>query len=180
MSIAIASKLKAFEYLLIQLIKWYEDVSPGKSVVTDFNKLKVIKLHFFASAVNADSNSDGLLNIFSEFYALPFGHVESDIYDSLSNLQVFKLTKNDMSINQYPSNYFDDIEMDKATIELAVDTLKSINPNLVKYEAMDLVELSHRWYSWKTTFETARSLGRFSLRIPNELIKKESKFYVLN
>jgi hypothetical protein len=108
-------KIEAFEYLLFELVNWfmnkknisnYEDFNKNN----DLNKLKVIKLHFFVTAIN--SNNNNLLEVFNKFCAMPYGHVESDIYNSLGKLNFFtvdvkKLIINDL--NTIDSNCFKNV-----------------------------------------------------------------------
>jgi len=68
----------AFEYLMDCFIDWYKSIRNDNSYFCSFTKLKVIKLLFFASAVNANSQNHNLLGVFNKFVAMPFGPVESD------------------------------------------------------------------------------------------------------
>mgnify|MGYP003610257323 CR=1 FL=1 len=76
------TKEKAFEQFVLGLIKWWAEVNPEKEwEENDLSILKVLKILFFVSAVGADSKGDGLLNIFDNWVAMPYGHVEKDVFD---------------------------------------------------------------------------------------------------
>ena len=179
-------KIEAFEYLLFELVNWfmnkknisnYEDFNKNN----DLNKLKVIKLHFFVTAIN--SNNNNLLEVFNKFCAMPYGHVESDIYNSLGKLNFFtvdvkKLIINDL--NTIDSNCFKNVEeIIKNQIKESIEKLKITNPNIINYNALDLVELSHTWFSWKSMISFARSNNRNSELIPSNIIKDEIKNFEL-
>ncbi|SEJ45332.1 Protein of unknown function [Dyadobacter koreensis] len=173
-------KVKAFEYLIDGFVTWYIREKPGSDYTADFTKLKLIKLLFFVSAVNADTDNDGLLDVFDNFYALPFGHVESDVYDNLGQSAKYTVSRSRLIRNNVPEGYFDEINHLKTRLDESLLSIISKNRSLVSYSASDLVELSHQWYSWKSTFSLARSINKFSLPIDPLIIKKESKIYRLS
>lgn len=175
-------KLFAFEYVVKRIIDWFNEVNAGKNLdpFNEFSKLKLIKLHFFVSAVNANTDQEGLLYKFDNFYALPYGHVESDIYKALPNTTIYEINNDSISIkdNLNLGSAFLGLETQlKLDIDNSIDHLKKINPDLVNYSAFDLVELSHKWYSWRSTFEEAKKTGRFSAPIAPKTIKLEPKFF---
>lgn len=174
------TKTRAFEFFVDQLVKWYKEQNQS----TDFNendlsRLKVLKLHFFVSASKTNEQEDGLLTIFDNFWALPYGHVESDIYSNLDNLELFKINSQRLRINKdYTENYFSSLETStKENIVNSFNLVKQHNIDLINYMAVDLVELSHSWYSWKSIYSLARSFQKYSMKIPNEIIKAENKIY---
>lgn len=172
-------KIILFEYFLKKIVEWfclYYDVSPeqfnGHSS-NDLSKLKVVKLHFFAC-----STSPQALGIFDDFHAMPYGHVESEVYNALGTLEHFDVT-NSKLLTKYGSN-LNDIQHDQSyIIDDIVNRLKNLNPNLISLSPFDLVELSHKWFSWRYTFEQARNSGSYSKPISNELIMQETKLYSL-
>lgn len=183
-------KKLAFEYVLYKLVDWYKNASSEKimdysafNTSNDLSKLKVIKLHFFVAAI--DSRNNSLLETFNNFYAMPYGHVESDIYNDINNLERFSISnsalliKNDFLKNLHTS--FDSLDnYTKKAIDKAIQILGEENKDLITYPALDLVELSHTYFSWKCMYNLARSNNRYSERIPSELIKDEPKFFRLN
>jgi len=183
-------KIPSFEYIVFQLIDWYKEAH-GIEDNRDFNQkndlsiLKVIKLSFFVVA----NKHESLLPIFNNYYAMPLGHVESDIYNHIrltnGDFTAFIISPSgtiikDEFLDSLSEGNFIDIETHiKSAIISSILTLKNSNPNLIKYTGYQLVELSHQWYSWKRTFALARSMGSNSKQIPPETIEKETKFFSL-
>ena len=175
-------KYKLFEYMIDGIVAWYNDVQDGIDVCNELNRLKLIKLNFFVSAASTDGKKIGLLEHFDKFYAMPFGHVESDIYDHVKILPYhgkYILKKDTIEINKVPGNYYDEIDRYKSEVDDAIYFLSRKNPHLVKYKSFDLVELSHEWSSWKLVFNMAKSKGMNSMLIPNQIIINENKFFHL-
>lgn len=181
------NKILAFEYVLLKLTKWFMDENKITSFnefnkLNDLNKLKVIKLHFFVSAVN--SNKNQLLDTFDKFYAMPYGHVESDIYNSLNQLNLFTVnTKNltIININSLENNCFQTLNQEiRAEIDESISSLILINKGLINYNALELVELSHNWFSWKSMYDYARKNHRNSELIPSSIIMEENKVFELS
>lgn len=181
-------KLEAFEYMLFRLVEWYKE---NNSLVTDydfstdndFSKLKVIKLHFFATAINANSNS--LLGVFNYFHAMPYGHVESQVYENINSLERYIISNDSLNIKPlYYNNLSESFSLVstsiKEEIDFSVHLLRQRNPTFVNYTAFQLVELSHSWFSWKSMFNFARANGRYSEFIPSEVIQEENKFFSID
>ncbi len=176
----IGTKRIAFEYLIQEFIHWFHAENPNKNAEHELNKLKLLKLLFFASAVEADKNSDGLLGVFNNFYAMPYGHVESDVYNELENLPHFELNKQSIIVQPISADYFNTIQELIPSLVSSINALKKSNPSLINYSSLELVDLSHEWQSWKTVYSLARKMNKHSLRIPNEMIKSEEKFFNLS
>ncbi len=181
-------KKEAFEYVLFKLIEWYNLNNHSLNYLefnstNDLSKLKILKLHFFVTTVNAKNNN--LLDVFNNFYAMPYGHVESDIYNELSRLERYVVSNRNVIIKDlYLENLNLSFELLESKIKLdidsAVETLKLKNSELINLSALDLVEISHHYFSWKYTFNHARVSKRFSEPIPVDLIKDEIKYFALN
>lgn len=172
-------KLLAFEYFVYQLHKWYSEVF-GNTEKNDLSTLKVLKLLFFVSAVNTKKESENALIdvIFNKFSAMPYGHVESEIYDFIKRGQVQNITLTNSSSSIINSQEILKLESDyKSIIDNNIELLKNINFDLIKYSSIDLVELSHRWYSWQKNYKIALNKKSFSQNIPLEDIKEEIKVY---
>ncbi len=180
------TKIQAFEYVLFKLTQWY--INDNQLVdfsnfnnKNDLSKLKVIKLHFFVSAVN--SNSNDLLSTFDKFYAMPYGHVESDVYTVLSSLMHFiidtkKLTIKD--VNELSEKSFEGLPVIiRHDIDNSINSLKKINSKIINYNALDLVDISHRWFSWSSMMNYAKQNNRNSEFIPPRLIQQEDKIFEL-
>ena len=175
-------KIHAFEYVLSKLVAWYKDVYNSTEESNDISTIKALKLLFFISAVNADKDSeDTLLDcIFDNFVAMPYGHVESDVYSSMKSKEHLNISIDNNSsfiLESYNSDTLDAIN--KIKIDSSISKLRGINNNLIKMSPFDLVELSHSWYSWKFYFEKAKRKGSNSEIIPSEIIKSEQKFFYL-
>lgn len=178
-------KIQAFEFVIFKLISWYKNQNSiidnsNFNSKNDFNKLKVIKLHFFVSAINSKTNS--LLNVFDKFYAMPYGHVESDIYNNWNEFQFYKIENKNLTIltSNLSEDDFKNVEENlKKEISDSVEDLRKINSNLINYNSLQLVELSHKWFSWESMFSYAKSNNRYSEYIPSNLIKEENKTFEL-
>lgn len=170
-------KTLAFEYFVDKLYNWYGEVM-GNVENNDFSTLKVLKLLFFCAAIEAEEQSENSLldEPFDNFYALPYGHVESDIYNSIrkNELKYFFIDNNKTILNKTPD--FSDLSSTvKTKIDSSFNQIIDINNNLFKMSPLELVELSHLWYSWRYYYSKAKQIGSFSARIPNNIIKSEEK-----
>jgi uncharacterized phage-associated protein len=171
-------KLNAFEYTLEKLGEWYMEVN-STTTFPSFSKLKAFKLLFFVSSAEAHGGSLGLLETFDNHHALPYGPVESDIYDGLQNMTNFYLKGYDILPKIDRDNY-DSVALDvKTKIDEAITTLKKKNTQLITLNPFDLVDISHKWYSWQFTFDLAQKLNQRSKKISNELIARDLKIYSL-
>jgi uncharacterized phage-associated protein len=175
-------KKQAFEYVLYNLVAWYKDAYNSNNETNDISVLKALKLLFFISAVDTTNEStDTLLDdVFDNFVAMPYGHVESDIYSLIKR----KRLQDSVSINNKGTTI---ISFDPETInenlreriDGSIDKLKNINFNLIKYSSFDLVDLSHAWYSWQFFYNKALSSYSQSFPIDRNVIKSEEKVYSL-
>jgi len=179
MNTLMLDKINLFEAFLGELVNWFCEVN--NCDVDDFNshpnndlsKLKVIKLHFFACSTTNDA-----LDIFNDFHAMPYGHVETDVYNGLNNMKFFKITKSRMEIEPEGMEFLKlNLDEEYKIAKVMVKNLKYINMDLIKYKAFDLVELSHKWFSWRYTFKEARQANSYSKKINPDLIKEEKKYY---
>lgn len=175
-------KIIAFEYFVYQLNNWYKEVY-GNVEENDLSTLKVLKLLFFATAVGTNKDSENTLLdcVFDNFYAMPYGHVESDIYNSakanlIKNIRLEYESSVVLDAKQIIENISEEI---KQKIDNQIIQLKSINFELIKYSSFELVELSHKWYSWVKNYNRAKNDGKYSVNIPIEDIKSEIKIYQL-
>ena len=187
-------KIELFEYTISHLINWYEEVHPEETIPRDvLSKLKAFKLHFFVCAINAKSGDEkDLTNLYDNFSALPYGHVESDVYDNLGRMRHYTLGNGSIqyidgilkplvhkNILLHQAEEAEEAEVIEYIdmIDKSIISLREINDNLISETAIELVELSHKWFSWITFFKKARSINKFSMPIPSSVIKIESKFF---
>lgn len=74
------NKIEAFDYMLHLFEEWRDNHETIKG--KPFPKLTAMKLLFLAAAPKKDGGDD-LLDIFDNFYAMPYGPVESDVYNAI-------------------------------------------------------------------------------------------------
>ena len=97
-----SKKEKCFEYFVISICKSY--VNDGNKIENnDFGILKIMKLLFFTVAASYTIEKNGLLEIFNNWEAQPYGHVENDIYDIIRYrkgiFNLFTITGNNLTLN---------------------------------------------------------------------------------
>lgn len=155
----IAKKKAAFEYFLCCLVEWRKSKFPntGKS----FTKLQLHKLLFLAASVGATQESHKMLDLFNRFYALKFGPVELDIYESMMNdsfpgIKVSGINCQLVTEKNKIENLNPD---DKFVIEQSVALLRSKNENYVTMPPFHLVEISHEWTVWQISIALAGLSG---------------------
>lgn len=173
-------KIPYFEYFIKLLVDWHSEKAGTET--NDLSTLKVLKLLFFASAVNTKANSEDTLldTVFDKYYAMPYGHVESDIYSSIRNNNFTNITVNNRNSTITPNS---NIELPspklKKDIDKAIESLKTSNPNIILASSFELVDLSHSWYSWQYYYNLAKKQGLNSIHIPVSEIKEEEKIFML-
>jgi hypothetical protein len=173
------TKQDVFEYFLFKLIGWHCEENRislqefNDHNTNDFSKLKIIKLHFFACSTNSQA-----LDYFNNFYAMPYGHVESTVYSGLNELNFFSVDNFKLTINNL-NPVFAIGDEKTSLVDNSVNILREKNPEILALPPFDLVELSHKWFSWQYTFNEARKEYSYSKWISPELIKSEAKFYSL-
>ena len=142
-----------------------------------FNKLKLLKLLFFVATIKHED--DDLLCVFSDFYAMPYGPVESDVYNGLSEMPHFVFEGNALNIRGEVSdfNFTDICPTIINKIDNAISALEAKNSKIFSMPTFDLVELSHKALAWKTIFESALRSGCQSKKMPVELLKETTIFY---
>jgi uncharacterized phage-associated protein len=176
-------KIIAFEYVLFKLIDWQREANPDNQN-NDISTLKALKLLFFVSAVGTKKDSaETLLDIvFDDFVAMPYGHVESDVYAAIKSGSLsYSIINNSQTSKIGEPDFRALLDANVISkIDTAFEELKNKNPKLINMNAFDLVELSHSWYSWKYYFARAKRNHTFSESIPTEIIKAEEKIFSLN
>lgn len=176
-----AGTIKYFEYFVQKLLDKYENADKN-----DLSILKVQKLLFFTTAVDSGKSKDNTLidKVFDNFVAMPFGHVESDVYNAIRNRSLKYFTINESSTiysDKTKDIAFDDLNPEfLSAIEDAIDELLNINPDLLYETPFNLVELSHQYKSWKKNYHLAQLNQKNSSPIPKEEIIDEEKFFHLN
>lgn len=174
-------KKQAFEYVLYKLVLWYKDAYTSSNETNDISVLKALKLLFFISAVDTtkDSHNTLLDDVFNNFVAMPYGHVESEVYSIIKKGEL-----QGVSINNYRTEITafnpEIVNVDlRHRIDSSINKLQNINFNLIKYSSFNLVDLSHTWYSWQYFYNIALNSHSKSYPIESEYIKSEEKIYSL-
>lgn len=178
--------INIFENIVFELRNWYIN-KKGVSIdlfndFNDFTILKIIKLHFFVVAINSENQSDLLHK--NTFYAMPYGPVETNVYDfykanngnfherfTISNEKII-FTQRAISPEINPTL--------KEQILNSIEKLEELEPNLILAGAGSLVELTHTWNSWKKYYSLAKSKESYSELMPNEEIIRDKKIVNLN
>ena len=179
------NKIEIFEFIVHKLKDWFIEKNEINSfeefnLKNDFSTLKLLKLHFLVSSIESTTD-DRLLNQFS-FFAMPYGPVETEIYNRIKinpNFNSFIVDNYKSTFNQgmYVGVWNNPILIN--SIENSISKLKEIDNNLINADAGSLVELTHKWNSWKITYSQARGLGVYSKEMNNELIKNDNKYLSL-
>ena len=179
----------AFAYLLHRLVE--ERTSRLKQESKDeeyakfmapkeFNRLKSLKLLFFAAAVNANNEGDSLLDAFGEFTAYPQGPVVEEIYQLMkeNRLPLFMVKKE--GLEERPGENIDQVKECLAgvspktmlKIDRAIEELKKMNKELIDYSASVLVDITHKWLAWSLSMFTNDNLTSYQ-KMNKDAIKKE-------
>ncbi|WP_428231103.1 hypothetical protein [Flavobacterium sp.] len=164
------NKIDATKYILLKLCDWYFEINPSKKQNrdNDLSILKALKLIFLLAPIKFNNNS--LLSNGFTFEAWALGPVEVDIYASKDQLYIDLLQKKVQYDELHDS--LENIQIDVLFLDNIVETLKSKNKYLINLSATQLVNLTHKYSSWITTYNSMNSK-----LMQNELIITEEKFY---
>ena len=107
----------------------------------------------------------------------PYGPVESDIYNAIQkdNLPSYVLTERSITKKRditLPYN-----ENDYLPVKNAVYALKEKNRLLILLNAFDLVEITHKWDSWKQSINFAKLMDMSSYKMTIESIRSDRNKY---
>lgn len=182
MSSEITEKVLYFEYTIYKLSEWVKKNNPTFTHPEFvFNKLKALKLLFFVAAVDSSSYNSKLLTIFNNFYAMPYGPVESDIYNSIlhKNTKYYDvLDRGTLIKNNADTSVFDSLDTGiKNDICNNIEKLLQKNSNIIYLPAHKLVDISHKWSVWIDSMSIANILGKKSEFMNTDDIINSSKFY---
>lgn len=100
-------KIPYFDYFISQIIfrQFNDNESDLDHIIRNnidksgLNKLKLLKLLFFVSVLKVDEKYL-LDDIFDNFYAMPYGPVESDVYDNISTLANYIVGNRDIRLKE--------------------------------------------------------------------------------
>lgn len=169
-----------FEYLVFRLNEWKLKLENENVKVPAFTKLRLQKILFLVCSWQVTNTNMKLLSVFDNFYALPYGPVEMDIYEAMKNdsFQHICFEGNICICDSLMSTMFAGVSNEH---KLYVDeTIKHFMDNHFKYLAMpvfDLVELTHRWSVWQIAMQYAKLLGHNKARITASDIIESKKSY---
>jgi uncharacterized phage-associated protein len=173
------NKILGFELMIDKFHEWYDEFPNNKLKEANFTILKLIKLNFFVSGISCSPSEKGLLGLFDNYYAMPLGHVESDIYKQKDKLSNYRFSGHTILKAGGNIQDYDQLGEFKNEIINSIELLKSVNYNLINESANNLVEISHKWYSWKYTFNQAKKIGSKASKIDSSLIQNDLKYFSL-
>lgn len=174
--------IEIFKNIVFQLRNFY--IQKNGLTESDFNKnndfsiLKLIKLHFFVVAINSE-NDDFLLEK-NEFWAMPYGPVETKIYNEIKNNKNFGefILSNDKIIFKRDKPIINLVTEEKITFSIKL--LLELEPRILFTDAGTLVDLTHKWNCWRINYSLARARNTYSSIIPKEDIKGDIKIVNLD
>ena len=153
-----------FEYLVFRLDEWKKNIEKRNEKVPAFTKLRLQKILFLVCAWNVDNTNRKLLNTFNQFYALPYGPVEIDIYEAMKNNQTFQhisFNGNECIYSNFePSVFISISSRSRKWIDEAMDDFVKNDRKYLTMPVFDLVNITHRWSAWRITMDIATFLGK--------------------
>lgn len=174
------TKIEAFDHIVFRLTEWFNEEEGNWVDANDLSRLKLTKLLFFVAACSSSPDEEGLLSIFDDFVAMPYGHVESTIQDHMDESNFYEISRNGLifrnGIESYDPDNFANQEI-AIQLDNAVKALREKNALLIGWSAFELVDLSHKWQSWVTIFSLAKQSGKLSMPIPSMMIQNEPKIF---
>ncbi|WP_223557923.1 SocA family protein [Chryseobacterium lathyri] len=175
------NKLLITKYILYKFSIWYEEAF-GENENNDLSILKSLKLIFLLATINSVKQNENLLDMGFEFAAMPYGPVEKEIYDCYKNGSLDDIIdKNGLKIHNLEAFIINNSiqQKDKAVIDNNLIILKSYNYYLISKSASYLVDLTHKFTSWKENYKLATSAGKYSHDIPKIDIQEDHLHYSL-
>lgn len=167
-----------FEYLVFRLNEWKLKLEKEKIKVPVFTKLRLQKILFLICAWKAESTNRKLLKIFNQFYALPYGPVEMDIYEAMKNriyFQYINFDGNECIYNNLEESMFVAVSEEcRNLIDEAVDDFSKNHRQYLTMPVFDLVDITHRWSAWKITMDIATFFGNKKEKMSVECICRSS------
>ena len=164
-------KIACFEYLVDQLRLRNNGSLDG------FTTLKLIKLLFLVVGVSSNDNEEGLTRIFNKFSAMPYGPVESDIYNAIQTNRLNKYRINSSSCTIQEESDINLQEQDSQDINNHIKLLLAKNPRILQWQPFELVDITHKWSCWRTCYNVALTDGKHSIDMPARMIQKSVKYY---
>ena len=147
----VEEKKITFEYIVYKLNELKNEFQIKDDSI--FTKLRLQKLLFLISTINTTNNNQGLLAVFNNFYALPYGPVESDIYDFMNNNEFknIKFNGNQCDLSNLNDNGFDSLpQQSKTLVNNSIQKLKEkgVIKGYLEMPVFDLVNITQQWTVW--------------------------------
>lgn len=169
-------KNTCFEYFLFKVFAWRKELMPVESL--PITRISALKLLFLAAAVKNSGKTD-LLDIFDNFYAMQYGPVESDVYNTIQNgaLTIFRVD----GAYIFPARDSEAFPVIESTmrkrIDDSIEILKQLNPNLAKLTSSQLVEITHKWNCWRQANEVAELMNKGSFPMTINSIRTSNSVF---
>lgn len=179
------AKILAFEYLVYRLTEWYKETTPiTENMTSHFSRLSVLKLLFLTAAIKDDTiddvNKKDLLGTFNKFCAMQYGPVEIDVYSAIVNdtLSIYRLSNKSIEVKRDVDQAFNNLSNAlRQSIDNAIHILRSKNANIIRYNATQLVNITHKWQSWQNAMWLANISGNRQSPMTIDSIRKDMQYY---
>ncbi|MEI6349149.1 MAG: hypothetical protein WCP69_14470 [Bacteroidota bacterium] len=183
----INTKIKAFEFIMIELINWYIEENKIISIdefnkTNDFSWKKVLLFPYFIFAANG--KREKLVELLDSFIADDFGIIEEDLSQEriATNLFVFNNLSTFINSNFFDlkdkklilrdRERFDDIIDYKEIIYHSIDVLKRNNIFFINLDPETLSFYSQRHLAWQVFY-----IKNKESEIPKEILLKEKSIF---
>lgn len=167
-----------FEYLVFRLNEWKLKLENENVKVPAFTKLRLQKILFLVCSWQVANTNMKLLSVFDNFYALPYGPVEMDIYEAMKNHQDFQhivFNGNECVYRKLDAYMFTSISsVYRKWIDEAVDDFIKNDREYLIMPVFDLVNITHKWSAWKIMMDIATFLGTKKEKMSVECICNSS------
>ena len=172
--VKVIDKIEAFDYMLQLFEEWRDSHEELKN--KPLSKLTALKLLFLTAAPKEGGGKD-LLEIFNNFYAMPYGPVESDVYNAIQANKLPSYVAEDKTVKRREGGVDNSLNYagsEFENIRNAVKALRAKNDHLIELNAFELVAITHRWDSWNRAMDFAEFMGQLSAKMPIDSIRKDS------
>lgn len=165
---------KLFEYLVFRLNEWKINIEQSNINVPVFTKLRLQKILFLVCSWKATKSEHKLLDVFDNFYALPYGPVEMDIYEAMKSNKTFQHIYFEGNKCVYPNleeSMFASLSGEsRKWIDEAIDDFIQDQRCYLTMPVFDLVDITHRWTAWNIMMNMAEFLGNKKEEMSTECI----------
>lgn len=170
------TKILAYQYAIFRLMQWEESVTRKRNTI---GSVKSTHLIFYLTVSRIKEGGTYLLyHVFNNYYAMPYGVLESDIYNILANkfeLDYLNVSSSDTKINVNKNIYdiYDLLDPKIVSeIDLGIEKLKSINPNIITYSTSDTIGMSKMSYAYGKASSNGKLRDSLVAKVDNsDLVK---------